>query len=64
MQLEQCGGGESVSQLPLKNRAFSTSLGQNPQFELQLGNGVSPIGKRQLARLLGHQQGARPTRAG
>jgi hypothetical protein len=25
---EQCGGGESVSQLPLKDNAFSTSLGQ------------------------------------
>lgn len=53
----QCEG-ESVSQFSLKNKAFSTFLGQNPQFELQLGNGVSPIGKRQLARLLGHQQGA------
>jgi hypothetical protein len=31
----QCSGGESVSQCPLKTRAFSTFLDQNPPFELQ-----------------------------
>ncbi len=28
-------GGESVSQPPLKDKAFSTFLGQNPPFELR-----------------------------
>jgi hypothetical protein len=31
---EQCCGGESVSQSPLKDKAFSTFLDQNPPFEL------------------------------
>jgi len=31
---EQCSGGESVSQSPLKDKAFSTFLDQNPPFEL------------------------------
>jgi len=31
---EQCGGGESVSQSPLKDKAFSTFLDKNPPFEL------------------------------
>jgi hypothetical protein len=38
-----CGGlrngGESVSQSPLKDQAFSTFLDQNPPFELQPENG-------------------------
>jgi hypothetical protein len=37
---EQCGGGESVSQSPLKEKAFSTFLDQNPPFE-----GISPSAK-------------------
>jgi hypothetical protein len=36
-------GGESVSQPPLKDKAFSTFLGQNPPFEPRPNNGVSPI---------------------
>jgi hypothetical protein len=32
-------GGESVSQLPLKDKAFLTFLDQNPPFELRLENG-------------------------
>jgi hypothetical protein len=36
----QCGG-ESVSQLPLKNKAFLTFLGQNPPLELRPKTGVS-----------------------
>jgi hypothetical protein len=34
-------GGESVSQPPLKNKAFSTFLDQNPPFEQRPENGVS-----------------------
>ncbi len=39
---EQCSGGESVSQLPLKYQALSIFLGQNPPFELRAKTGVSP----------------------
>ena len=35
-------GGESVSQLPLKDKAFLTFLGQNPPFELRTKAGVLP----------------------
>jgi hypothetical protein len=35
-------GGESVSQSPLKDQAFSTFLDQNPPFELPPENGISP----------------------
>jgi hypothetical protein len=42
---EQCGGGESVSQPPLKDKAFSTFLDQNPPFELRPENGISPSAK-------------------
>ena len=35
-------GGESVSQLPLKDKAFLTLLGQNPPFELRPKTGTSP----------------------
>jgi hypothetical protein len=35
-------GGESVSQLLLKDKAFLTFLGQNPPFELRPKTGVSP----------------------
>src|SRR5260221_7697902 len=35
-------GGERVSQLPLKDKAFLTFLGQNPPFELRPKTGVSP----------------------
>jgi hypothetical protein len=35
-------GGESVSQSPLKDQAFSTLLDQNPPFELRPKAGVSP----------------------
>ena len=38
---EQCGGGESVSQSPLKDQAFSTFLDQNPPFELPPENRIS-----------------------
>lgn len=31
----RANGGESVSQLPLKDKAFSTFLDQNPPFELR-----------------------------
>ena len=39
---EQCGGEESVSQPPLKDKVFSAFLDQNPPFELRPENGVSP----------------------
>jgi len=39
---EQGSGGEGVSQLPLKDKAFLTFLGQNPPFELRTKAGVSP----------------------
>jgi len=32
---ERCGGGESVSQSPLKYEAFTTFTNQNPPFELR-----------------------------
>jgi hypothetical protein len=32
---ELCGGGEGVSQSPLKDKAFPTFLGQNLPFELR-----------------------------
>ena len=35
-------GGEGVSQLPLKDKAFLTFLGQNLPFELRPKTGVSP----------------------
>src|SRR5260221_11443322 len=35
-------GGERVSQLPLKDKAFLTFLGQNPPFELRPKTGGSP----------------------
>jgi hypothetical protein len=35
------GGGESVSQSPLKDQVFSIFLDQNPPFELRPKNGVS-----------------------
>src|ERR1019366_6941520 len=35
----QCGG-ESVSQLPLKDKAFLTFFGQNPPFELRSEKGI------------------------
>jgi hypothetical protein len=38
---EQRSGGESVSQLPLKDKAFSIFADQNPPFELRPENGVS-----------------------
>jgi hypothetical protein len=39
---EQCCGGEEVSQLPLKNKAFSIFLQQNPPFELRPEMAFSP----------------------
>jgi hypothetical protein len=42
---EQCNGGEGVSQSPLKDKAFSTFLNQNPPFELRPENGISPSAK-------------------
>jgi hypothetical protein len=38
-------GGESVSQLPLKDKAFSTFPDENPPFELPPKNGISPSTK-------------------
>ena len=32
---EQCSGGEGVSQSPLKDKTFSSFLGENPPFELR-----------------------------
>src|SRR5579863_1675884 len=37
---EQCSGGESVSQSPLKDKAFSNFLDRNPPFELRPKTGV------------------------
>ena len=36
LSLSLKGGGESVSQLPLKDQAFSNFPNQNPRFEQQL----------------------------
>jgi len=47
-------GGESVSQLPLQDNAFSTFLDQNPPFELRPENGVSLPTKACSAN--GHRQ--------
>jgi hypothetical protein len=44
------GGGESVSQSPLKDKAFSIFLDQNPPFELLAENGISPPPKACPAR--------------
>jgi hypothetical protein len=41
----QHDGGESVSQSPLKDQAFSPFLDQNPPFELPPENGISPSTK-------------------
>ena len=43
---KSCGGGEGVSQPPLKEKAFSTFLDQNPRFELRLKNRASPARRR------------------
>jgi hypothetical protein len=40
--LRKAAGGESVSQSPLKDKAFLTFLDQNPPFELPPENGISP----------------------
>jgi hypothetical protein len=40
--MEKPFGGESVSQLPLKDKAFLTFLGQKPQFKLRPKTGASP----------------------
>ena len=42
---EQCGGGESVCQSPLKDQAFSTFPDQNPPFELRPENGFRLLQK-------------------
>src|ERR1700704_4806300 len=39
------GSGESASQPPLKDQAFSTFLDQDPPFELPPENGISPSTK-------------------
>lgn len=39
--VQKAGGGESVSQFPLKGKAFLTFEGQNPPFELRPKTGVS-----------------------
>lgn len=38
--VEKQSGGESVSQPPLKDQAFSTILDQNPRFELRPEMGI------------------------
>jgi hypothetical protein len=43
-------GGESGSQSPLKDQAFSTFLDQNPPFELPPENGISPSTKARPAQ--------------
>jgi hypothetical protein len=44
-QHRSLAGGEGVSQSPLKDKAFSTFLDQNPPFELPPENGISPSTK-------------------
>ena len=39
---DRANGGESVSQFPLKDKAFLTFLGQNPPIELLPKTDVSP----------------------
>jgi hypothetical protein len=51
---KQFSGGEEVSQCPLKDKAFSTSLGQNPPLELRPENGIA-FNKRP-SRLTAHRQ--------
>src|SRR5258707_6200431 len=51
-------GGESVSQLPLQDNAFSTFLDQNPPFELRPENWVSLPTKACSAN--GHRQQCHP----
>jgi hypothetical protein len=46
------GGGESVSQSPLKDKAFSTFLDQNPPFELPPENEIPPSMRSRQHRLL------------
>jgi hypothetical protein len=41
----RANGGESVSQSPLKGKAFSTFLDQNPPFELPPENGIFDFDK-------------------
>jgi hypothetical protein len=51
-------GGESVSQSPLKDQAFSTFLDQNPPFELPTeieGPGQNWMSHHQIPRLDGDQ---------
>jgi hypothetical protein len=48
-------GGESVSQSPLKNNAFSTFLDQNPPFELLPENGIFAFDKN-LSRPMDHHR--------
>ena len=62
---EQCNSGESVSQPPLKDKAFSTFPDQNPPLELRPENGISPPtracsanGQSSTARLSSHQRKA------
>jgi hypothetical protein len=44
-------GGESVSQSPLKHKAFSTflDLDRNPPFELLPENAISPLGTKHFS---------------
>jgi hypothetical protein len=42
---EENSGGESVSQSPLKDQAFSSLSDQNPPFPLRPENGISPSTK-------------------
>jgi hypothetical protein len=39
---EQCGGGESVSQPPLKDKAFFDFAGSKPPFELPSKSEINP----------------------
>jgi hypothetical protein len=45
-------GGEGDSQSPLKDRAFSIFLDQNPPLELRPENGISPLTKARPAQWL------------
>ena len=56
-RLGPLAGGESVSQLPLKDKALLTFSGQNPPFELRPKTGISPTGPTLSISVAGGQQG-------
>ena len=60
---EQCSGGESVSQLTLKDKGFSTFPDRDPQFELRRDTFASDKGQFPNRDLGGAPVGALEGRA-